>query len=106
MLPGCRGAVAILDSAAHDMVEPDLAATRCIRLDDFPAGIASDWLAAEGVQPQSTCCQAPFNIIYSSGTTGAWALCSRTACAGHVQRGSACDCSPDGTTLLATHCSI
>ena len=96
-----------LDSSAQDVVPPDLAANRCVWLDSASAGIRfEDWLAAEGVQPQPVALlpEAPFNIIYSSGTTGTpkGIVQSHGMRWAHVQRGSAYGYSPEGRTLLAT----
>jgi len=78
-----------------------------IALDDSAAGLPwTQWLAASGTQPQlaKVDAQWPFNIIYSSGTTGQpkgivqphgmrWA---------HVQRGATYGYGADTVTLLST----
>lgn len=78
-----------------------------IALDGSGCGMAlQDWLAPAGRQPQPVVLQpsAPFNIIYSSGTTGEpkgivqphgmrWS---------HVRRGANYNYSPDTVTLLST----
>jgi len=78
-----------------------------IALDDSAAGGAfDDWLAAPGVAPARVAPEAawPFNIIYSSGTTGEpkgivqghgmrWS---------HVRRGARYEYGPDTVTLLST----
>ena len=83
------------------------ASVRRIALDGASAGEAfDDWLAAPGATPATVAPQPdwPFNIIYSSGTTGEpkgivqphgmrW---------GHVCRGGAYGYGPDTVTLVAT----
>ncbi|NDP64306.1 class I adenylate-forming enzyme family protein [Polaromonas sp.] len=96
-----------LDSAAQGLVPPSLATTRCVWLDGASEGIRfEDWLAAEGAQPQPVALspESPFNIIYSSGTTGTpkGIVQSHGMRWAHVQRGSTYGYSPEGTTLLAT----
>jgi long-chain acyl-CoA synthetase len=85
----------------------DGAAPRCIALDgDAATGGFDDWLAPAGIRPQPVDLRPehPFNIIYSSGTTGVpkgivqphgmrWA---------HVVRGAAYGYGPGSITLLAT----
>ncbi|WP_119155124.1 class I adenylate-forming enzyme family protein [Caldimonas tepidiphila] len=80
---------------------------RCVALDASAPGRAfDDWLAPAGSRPRPVEVQPgdPFNIIYSSGTTGMpkgivqphgmrWM---------HVQRGRAYGYGPDAVTLLAT----
>jgi acyl-CoA synthetase (AMP-forming)/AMP-acid ligase II len=84
---------------------------RLVRLDDSPAGgpheaAWSSWLAAPATKPRPVAIDPawPFNIIYSSGTTGTpkgivqphemrWA---------HIRRGSAMGYGPGAVTLLAT----
>ncbi len=94
---------AVASALAGAALEP----TRRIALDATTAGQALDtWLAAPGAQPTpvDTQPQWPFNIIYSSGTTGTpkgivqphamrWA---------HVQRSEKFGYSPESVTLLAT----
>jgi acyl-CoA synthetase (AMP-forming)/AMP-acid ligase II len=84
-----------------------MAASRCVWLDGASAGVRfEDWLAAEGVQPQAVelSPESPFNIIYSSGTTGTpkGIVQSHGMRWAHVQRGSAYGYSPESRTLLAT----
>lgn len=96
-----------LDHAAQDLVPQDMAAARCVWLDGASAGMRfEDWLAAEGAQPQAVelSPEDPFNIIYSSGTTGTpkGIVQSHGMRWAHVQRGSAYGYSPESRTLLAT----
>ena len=96
-----------LDMAAQDLVPPDMDASRCVSLDGVVAGVRfADWLAAEGAQPQPVDIppEAPFNIIYSSGTTGTpkGIVQSHGMRWTHVRRSSAYGYGPEGRTLLAT----
>jgi len=82
-------------------------AARRIALDGSDAGIAfDDWLASSAAHPRAVTIepQWAFNIIYSSGTTGApkgivqpcamrWA---------HIQRGCAYGYGPDAISLVST----
>ncbi len=66
----------------------------------------ADWLAGEEAQPQSVEIEPalPFNIIYSSGTTGTpkGIVQSHGMRWAHVQRGAQVGYGPDAVTLLAT----
>jgi acyl-CoA synthetase (AMP-forming)/AMP-acid ligase II len=65
-----------------------------------------DWLAPEGAQPAAVAVQPawPFNIIYSSGTTGTpkGIVQSHAMRWSHVLRGPSYEYGPDTVTLLAT----
>ena len=96
------GAAAEALASAHDSN-----AARRVALDAGADGAAlGDWLAPIGARPKPVAIQPdwPFNIIYSSGTTGTpkgivqphamrWA---------HVQRGPVYGYGPDAVTLLST----
>lgn len=78
-----------------------------IRLDDSPGGIAwSAWLAPPDAKPARVEIEPalPFNIIYSSGTTGTpkGIVQSHGMRWAHVQRGTLVGYGPRAVTLLAT----
>jgi long-chain acyl-CoA synthetase len=95
-----------LDATVTHLVQKD-ARPYCVALDAGAPGRAfSDWLAEPGARPEPVVVapEEPFNIIYSSGTTGTpkgivhphlmrWR---------HVVRGIAFGYRPDAVTLLAT----
>ncbi|MDP2132413.1 MAG: AMP-binding protein, partial [Sulfuritalea sp.] len=98
--------VDVTTAAELSALRADVAA-RFVTLDDSAAGQPfSQWLAPAGAVPTPVKIRPewPFNIIYSSGTTGApkgivqphvmrWA---------HVQRARLQGCGPDVVTLIAT----
>ena len=78
-----------------------------ITLDDSPAGMAfSGWLAAAGRKPEAVTPdpEAPFNLIYSSGTTGSpkGIVQSNRMRWGQWLRAGAYDYKPDCVTLVST----
>ncbi len=78
-----------------------------IALDESPAGTAfSRWLAAAGSKPQAVTAdpEAPFNLIYSSGTTGTpkGIVQSNRMRWGQWKRAAAYDYKPDCVTLVST----
>ena len=92
--------------AAPRLPAPDAALPR-IALDAAAAGRAfDDWLAPAGTRPQPVAItpETPFNIIYSSGTTGTpkGIVQSHGMRWAHIRRGATYDYGPHGTTLLAT----
>ena len=85
----------------------DRLSARLILLDDTDGGMHwSDWLAPPGAQPAPVAIapDLPFNIIYSSGTTGApkGIVQSHQMRWMHVQRGTASGYGPQAVTLLST----
>ncbi|MBG6077745.1 class I adenylate-forming enzyme family protein [Polaromonas sp. CG_9.11] len=82
-------------------------ALACVALDDAVTGHRfEDWLADQGTLPQpvEVSLQDPFNIIYSSGTTGTpkGIVQSHGMRWAHILRGQAYDYGADSVTLLAT----
>jgi len=106
MLADAEARVLLADQAAPPAL-PGPAQPLRVSLDGVAPGLPlEDWLAPEGTCPEPVEIgpQAPFNIIYSSGTTGTpkgivqphgmrWS---------HIQRGAQHGYGPRGTTLLAT----
>jgi acyl-CoA synthetase (AMP-forming)/AMP-acid ligase II len=106
MLADAQARLLFVDAAAAALVPGD-AQARCIALDAASPGRAfEDWLASEGAAPRPVAIgrDAPFNIIYSSGTTGTpkgivqphgmrW---------NHIARSARYGYGPDTVTLLAT----
>ncbi|MCW5634020.1 MAG: acyl--CoA ligase [Rubrivivax sp.] len=113
MLADCGARVAFVDAdgaaALAGVAGPvrTAPAPRCVHLDGSAGGAAFDgWLAPAGARPAPVRIDPawPFNIIYSSGTTGTpkgivqphamrWA---------HIRRGSASGYGPGSVTLAAT----
>lgn len=108
MIEDAEARILFTDASAAEVVGPALpGGIPRVALDGSDAGQALDaWLAPAGARPQAVEVQpsSPFNIIYSSGTTGEpkgivqghgmrWA---------HVQRGAKYEYGPDTVTLLST----
>ena len=106
MLRDAGARLLFVDRAAAALAPADMQ-PRCIALDaGAPGRPFDDWLAAPGVEPLPVPVEpdSPFNIIYSSGTTGTpkgivqphvmrWM---------HMLRGTPYGYGPDTVTLLAT----
>jgi long-chain acyl-CoA synthetase len=95
-----------VDASAAALVPP-WAHAHCVALEPGAPGPAfDDWLAAPGARPHPVTIAPgdPFNIIYSSGTTGTpkGIVQSHAMRAMHVERGAHYGYGPDGVTLLAT----
>ncbi len=101
------GAQRVFVDAAATEATTAAGARPCIALDASPGRPSlQDWLMPDGARPVATSVRPhwPFNIIYSSGTTGepkgiVQAHGMRWA---HVQRGAKYGYGPDTVTLLAT----
>ena len=92
---------------AESFGTPGPGAAARVALDSSPIGDAlEDWLAQDGSKPAPVALQGewPFNIIYSSGTTGEpkGIVQSHTMRWSHVSRGAAFYCGADTVTLLST----
>lgn len=107
MLRDAEARLLFIDQAAQGLVPQGPGAPRCIALDAAaPGQPLDDWLAPEGARPTPVAVAptAPFNIIYSSGTTGVpkGIVQSHGMRWAHIRRGALFDYGPQGTTLLAT----
>ncbi len=115
--PEAIAGMAVDCGAAHFFVDADVAAAlapvqsqikaKLIALDDGAHARAfSDWLAPEGAKPAPVAvnAEAPFNIIYSSGTTGApkGIVQSHGMRFGHIQRAAPMGYGPSAVALLST----
>ncbi len=96
-----------IDAAALAALGGSAETAKCVSLDGIAPGQRfADWLPSEGARPDPVAVspEAPFNIIYSSGTTGTpkGIVQSHGMRWTHVMRGAAYGYGPDGVTLLAT----
>ena len=106
MLDDAQAKLLFVDAGAAALVPAD-ARSRCIALDaGAPGRSFDDWLAPPGATPRPVVItpDAPFNIIYSSGTTGTpkGIVQPHGMRRMHVVRGATYDYGPQGVTLLAT----
>ena len=108
MVSDAQARMVFTDAANAAMLQQDgLSALPTVTLDDAPVGRAlNDWLAPAGQKPVPVQLQpqSPFNIIYSSGTTGQpkGIVQSHGMRWSHVRRGAAYGYGPQGVTLLST----
>lgn len=110
MVADCGATLFFVDAdvaAALAPVRDQINATFIALDDDGAHGQAfSTWLAPEGAKPAPVAIapEMPFNIIYSSGTTGApkGIVQSHGMRFGHVARAQAMGYGPDAVTLLST----
>jgi long-chain acyl-CoA synthetase len=107
MIEDAEARILFVDAAAADVIGEAAKSVPRIALDGSAAGGALErWLAPAGATPAAVTTEPawPFNIIYSSGTTGEpkgivqghgmrWA---------HVRRGAKYEYSPETVTLLST----
>jgi len=107
MLGDAQARWLFVDAAALDALGDHTDATHCISLDAIAPGRRFDtWLRPAGARPAPVDVQPdwPFNVIYSSGTTGTpkGIVQPHAMRWSHVARGANYGYGPDGVTLLAT----
>ncbi|MET3665114.1 class I adenylate-forming enzyme family protein [Caulobacter sp. 1776] len=107
MVADCGAKLFFLDAGVAEAQAPAPIPVRQIALDGSDAGEAFEaWLAPEGARPAPVAIgpDQPFNIIYSSGTTGTpkGIVQSHGMRWKHVFRGDAVGYGPDAVTLLST----
>jgi long-chain acyl-CoA synthetase len=107
MLGDAKARLLFADAAAHEALSGSAGSPPCIAMDATTPGTPFErWLVAEGAQPAPVDVQPewPFNIIYSSGTTGQpkGIVQSHGMRWTHVMRGASFGYGPDTITLLAT----
>ena len=108
MLDDAEARLLFVDAAAIDALGEDARdGLAMVSLDDVAPGLSVDrWLAPAGTTPSpvDVAPEAPFNIIYSSGTTGQpkGIVQSHAMRWTHVMRGANYRYGPQTVTLLAT----
>jgi len=109
MLNDCAAPLFFLDQSVADLMTPvaDQIKARRIALDGSLAGEAfADWLAPQGARPEPVRIEPdwPFNIIYSSGTTGApkGIVQSHAMRWTQISRGASSGYGPDAVTMVST----
>ena len=108
MIRDCGGTIAFVDDAASialDGISEPVAAKRIALEGDRNPAFAA-WLAPAGAKPAPVTIDPdqPFNIIYSSGTTGApkGIVQPHKMRWGHVRRAEALGYGPDAVTVVST----
>ncbi|MGJ7580232.1 class I adenylate-forming enzyme family protein [Variovorax sp. RHLX14] len=107
MLKDADARLFFIDGAADGLLPGGPDAPTCIALDEASPGQRfDDWLVPEGTSPMPVAIapEDPFNIIYSSGTTGTpkGIVQSHGMRWAHILRGAAYDYGTDSVMLLAT----
>ncbi len=109
MLDDCAAPLFFLDEGVAELMAPvaDRITARRIAMDGSGAGEAfADWLPPDGVRPAPAEIEPkwPFNIIYSSGTTGApkGIVQSHAMRWTQIGRGANSGYGPDAVTMVST----